>query len=264
MNGPGVLSGVRTFPRALRLLRQRRELWLLCTLPLATSLVAFGLAVVVFLANLDAAAALVGGWLAVADPEQSYAWIWVGPLRALAWLTRWVLLLAFAAAVYVLFTVVGGVLASPFLDELSARVERIASGEGIPPGPSGLRGLLSSSGRAVVQEAKRTAFFVSVQAGLLALGLVPGLQPLVVLAIPLFSALFLPLEYTGYVLDRRGVRFRERRGWIWRHRRAMLPFGAGALASFLIPGLNFLCLPWLVCAGTLLALEVGPPQPRAG
>ena len=37
-------------------------------------------------------------------------------------------------------------------------------------------------------------------------------------------------------------------------------FGLAALATFVIPGLNFLCLPWLVASGTLLALEVGPPE----
>ncbi len=40
-------------------------------------------------------------------------------------------------------------------------------------------------------------------------------------------------------------------------------FGGLALLSFAIPGLNFVCLPWLVTAGTLLALDVGPPSPAA-
>ena len=77
----------------------------------------------------------------------------------------------------------------------------------------------------------------------------------------LFTMLFLPLDYTGYLLDRRDVPFCTRRGWVWRHRRAMLGFGAAALGTFLVPGLNFLCLPWLVTAGTLLALDVRVPEP---
>ena len=43
----------------------------------------------------------------------------------------------------------------------------------------------------------------------------------------------------------------------------MLGFGGSAFATFLVPGLNFLCLPWLVTSGTLLALEVGPPGSAA-
>ncbi len=75
---------------------------------------------------------------------------------------------------------------------------------------------------------------------------------------------FAPLHYTGYLLDRRGIPFRERRRWLWQHRRAALGFGAAALSSFLIPGLNFVCLPWLVCAGTLLALELDAPAGSRG
>jgi hypothetical protein len=41
----------------------------------------------------------------------------------------------------------------------------------------------------------------------------------------------------------------------------MLGFGAAALGTFLVPGLNFLCLPWLVTAGPLLALDVRVPEP---
>ena len=87
-------------------------------------------------------------------------------------------------------------------------------------------------------------------------------QPLALAGALLFTMLFLPLDYTGYLLDRREIPFRTRRGWVWRHRRAMLGFGAAALGTFLVPGLNFLCLPWLVTAGTLLALDVRVPELR--
>ncbi len=96
------------------------------------------------------------------------------------------------------------------------------------------------------------------------LALIPGAQPFALAGAALFTMLFLPLDYTGYVLDRREVRFRQRRAWVWGHRQTMLGFGAAALVSLLSPGLNFLCLPWFVTAGTLLALEVGPPAGEDG
>ncbi len=257
---PGFLGGPRALRDALGLLFARSELWPLCAAPVALNLLAFGLAVAFFFANLDTLTAALEVWLVLPDPEAWYQWIWVGPVRALAWLLRGILLLVFAATVYVLFTLVGGVLASPFLDRIAARVEHIQTGGVVDAARGGLRGTALSAGRAIVAQAKRTAFFVSVEVGLLVLGLVPGLQPLAALGIPLFAALFIPLDYTGYLLDRREIPFRRRRAWVWLHRRAMLGFGGAALASFAIPGLNFLCLPWLVTAGTLLALEVGPPQ----
>ena len=88
----------------------------------------------------------------------------------------------------------------------------------------------------------------------------PGLQPLAAAASLVFAALFMPLAYTCFALDRRGVRFAARRRWILRHRVEMLSFGALALALYALPGLSFLCLPWLVSAGTLLVLELGPPE----
>jgi uncharacterized protein involved in cysteine biosynthesis len=72
--------------------------------------------------------------------------------------------------------------------------------------------------------------------------------------------LVLPLEYAGFVLDRRRVPFAERRRWVLSHRAAMLGFGATAFATFFIPGLNFAALPLFVVSGTLLALKA--PLPR--
>ena len=67
-------------------------------------------------------------WLEPAAPDAWYAWLWVGPLMLLAWSARWFVLLALAAALYLGFTLVGGVIASPFLDELSRRVEALRAG----------------------------------------------------------------------------------------------------------------------------------------
>ena len=153
--------------------------------------------------------------------------------------------------------------ASPFLEVLSQRLERLVTGTVDEEGAAGVYAVIASAGRAVREEAKRVAFFLSVQVCLLALAWVPGLQPFVVAANVVFAVLFVALDYTGYVLDRRAIRFRQRRSWIWGNRHAMFGFGAAALGTFLVPGLNFLCLPWLVAAGTLLALEVDPPvSPR--
>jgi CysZ protein len=255
----GLLAGPRSLRVALRTLRAHRELWSWALAPLALNLITFALAAVVFLAYLEPLTAFAQAWLAVDDPRAWYQWIWVAPIRALAWLVRWLLILLFALATYFAFTLVGGVLASPFLDVLSRRVEVIARGEAPEASGSALAQALRSLG----EEAKRIGFFAGVQLGVLALGLVPGLQLVSAVAVITIAALFLPLDYTGYALDRRGVRFRERRRWLWHHRGPMLGFGGAALLTFAIPGLNFLCLPWLVTAGTLLALEVGPPNSRA-
>lgn len=259
MARPGLIRGATRLLEALRLLRREPGLWIWCLLPLALNLLLFGAAIAVFAANYDALVLWLESLLAMDDPRAWYQWLWVGPIRALAWLLRWVLIAAVALLVYLLFTVVGSVLASPFLDLLSERVERIVAGAA-PAAPSSWRTSLRVAARVFVEDLKRTAFFVLVQGALLAVALVPLLTPVAGIASLLFTMLFLSLDYTAYSLDRRRVPFHARRLWLWQHRRAMLGFGGAAFASFLVPGLNFLCLPVLVTGGTLLALEAGVPE----
>jgi len=258
----GTATGVRSLWQAARLLRAHRVLWWLCALPFALTVALFVVAALLFFGYGLEPLAQALSVIQVDEPQSWYAWLWVGPLRVLAWLLRGLLIALFFVLVYFLFTVLGGVLAAPFLDTLSWRVEVLEGGAAELPGPGGLAGAL----RAIREEAKRGVFLVTVALSCALLGLVPIIGLVAVAAGLLFSALFLALDYTGYSLDRRGVSFRERRAWLWRHRGAMLGFGGAALASHALPGLNFVCLPLLVTAGTLLALEVGPPAaaPAAG
>ena len=252
----GLVGGARTIPQALGLLRRERGLWIWCVLPLLVNLLFFGAAIVVFAHYYDAIAARLGELVAAPDPTGWYQWLWVGPLRLVVWALRWIVVGLFGLAIYFLFTVVGSVIASPFLDLLSQRVELLRTGRVSGTDAS----LLRSALRVAFEDAKRTIFFLGGQAMLLAVGLIPGLQPISAVAIFVFAALFLSLDYTAYVFDRREISFRRRRSWLWSHSGTLLGFGSTALASFLIPGLNFIALPVLVTAGTTLALEL-PPEP---
>jgi CysZ protein len=249
----GLLRGLGALPAGLRILRAHPELWIWCALPALLTAVLFAGAVAVFVGYLlDPLSGWLAGWLDVGPPSAWYAWLWIGPLRVLAWALRWLLLLAAGVAVYGLFTVVGSVLASPFLEVLSSRVERIRTGEVRAHAEPFARAAL----RAIAFEARRAGLFVALQLGVLLLAVIPGVAPVAAALGVLVSAAFLALDYTGYTFDRRGVSFRERRRWFLRHRGALLAFGGGAMLTFFVPGLNFLCLPWLVTSGTLLALDL--------
>jgi CysZ protein len=255
-------SAPRVLRRAAAMLRRERSLWPWVVVPFVLNLAAFALAMAVFVANLDSLAGPFERLLDVPEPKAWYGYVVAGPLWLLAALVRAVLLAGLALAIYFGFTLLGGVIAAPFLDVLSERVERLASGRELEH-ERGVTALLRRAARSAREEAKRAAFFFSVELALLLVGLVPGLQPVAAAASLLFAALFMPLLYTGFALDRRGVRFAVRRRWILRHRIEMFSFGAFALALYAVPGLSFLCLPWLVSAGTLLVLEVGPPESAA-
>jgi len=253
----GFFAGAASLGAALRLLRSHSELWVWCVLPVLLNLAAFALALTLFWHYLDPIGESARMLIPTAEPTAWYAWLWVGPLRAFSWLLKWLLLGAFLAATYFLFTLLGGVLASPVLDVLSRRVERLRTGGVLEESPAGWVGAL----RVAVEEGKRALFLLGGGLAFFLVGWVPGLQLLAVVGALLFAMLFVPLDYTGFLLDRRGVSFHGRRRWVWLHRRAMLGFGASALGTFLLPGLNFLCLPWLVSAATLLALDLGVPEP---
>lgn len=253
MSPPGLIGGALQVTRALGLLWRERSLWGWCALPFALNVSLFGAAIWTFAAfGYEPLVAALQGLLAIADPSAWYQWLWVGPLLALAWAVRWLVIALAALLLYLLFTAVGAVIASPFLDVLSQKVERLRTG--------GLVGSSTSALRVVVEDAKRTAFLLAGWLALLLLGLVPGLQLIAAAALFVFSALFLSLDYTAYTLDRRGVSFRARRAWVWQHKWPLLGFGTAALATLFVPGVNFLALPVLVTAGTLLALELEPPS----
>jgi CysZ protein len=102
---------------------------------------------------------------------------------------------------------------------------------------------------------QKLGFFLAVQLTLFLLSLLPLLAPFTVLASTLFTVLFLPLEYAGYAMDHRNLRFAQRRALLWQHRWLMLGFGAAAFLTMLVPFLNLVCLPALVVGGTLLFLH---------
>lgn len=255
----GLFAGPAALAAAFRMLLTRTELWRWCVLPMLLNLVLFAGALAAFFGwVLDPLTAQLQSVLDVGAPAEWYAWLWVGPLRALAWLLRFVLIALAAIAVYMTFAVVGGVIAAPFLEALSIRVERIRTGAASELNEP----LWQSAWRALRESAKRAGFLIPLYLGVFVVGLVPGLQPVAAVTFATISAAFLALDYTSFALDRRGISFREKRRWLWRHRSALLGFGGVGLLTLLVPGLNFACLPWLVTAGTLLATDLEPLSPR--
>ena len=65
--------------------------------------------------------------------------------------------------------------------------------------------------------------------------LVPGAQLLTGPLLVGVAIVFLPLDYAGFALDRRGVRFADRRRWLRAHLATMLGFGSAAFVACLVP-----------------------------
>lgn len=259
------LAGFRLPLEALGLLRRERRLWPLAALPVLLSLVAFGSAIALLVTCAGEIYAWATDWLPVLGVEHWYEWLWIGPARAVLAAFGATLFLAIAGAGIVLAYLLASVLASPVHDALSARVEQIVSGGLVEEGASGLWGLLREGGRAAREELRRTLFFLALTLPLLGAGvLVPGAQLVTGPALLVLTVFFLPLDYASYTLDRRRVPFVARRRWLLANKPVMAGFGLAAFLTFSVPGLNFLAMPVLVVAGTLLALRVRTPEDGVG
>lgn len=254
--GGGPWSGGRLLPEALGLLVRHRSLWPLAATPVALTAVFLSIALGLGIEYAPQIYGWIAGWIPVLQADVWYAWIWVAPARLLLALAGYLLFGVAMALGLVLAFGLASVLAAPFLDVLSQKVERIETGGLVESGEAGLWGLVRESSRALLNELRRLGFLAAVWAVITVAGLVvPGAQPLAPVALTAVTVLFLPLDYTSYVMDRRGVPFRGRRAWLRHHLGAVVGFGCVAFATFLVPGLNFLLLPILVTAGTLLAVR---------
>ena len=252
-------SGFRLPLEGLRLLRRERRLWPLAMVPFLLSLAAFGTAIGLIVAYSGELYGWATAWIPVLEVERWYQWLWIGPARAGLAALGAAFFLALAAAGLVAAYLVASLLASPFHDVLAARVEQLVTGVVVDETASGLRGLVREGGRAMREELRRMAYFLALMLPLLLAGwFVPGAQLVTGPAIMAVTIFFLPLDYASYTLDRRHVSFPDKRRWLFAHKTVMAGFGAAAFLTCLVPGLNFLAMPILVVAGTLLALRLQP------
>ena len=158
---------------------------------------------------------------------------------------------------------IGGVIAAPFLDVLSERVERIVRGDAPPQAP-GLAAVLGRARRAAwSRKGKRTSrSSLGLQLGSArGSGSCPGCSRSRPSRASRSRRCSCRSSTPAFALDRRRVplpraaaldrRAQPRDARLRRLRHS---------CSSSCPGLSFLCLPWLVTSGTLLVLELGPPD----
>ncbi len=251
-------TGLRGFQfpfQGAMFLRQHRTLWKWALFPALINFFMFAVAIVIFVWIFPSLYDLVTAFIPVMSPETWYAWLWIAPLRLLAWLIGALLVIVSLAVLFLTFLLLGTVVASPFLDMLAQGVEDIVAGQSTAP-PMTIGNTLRSFSTSVAAELKRLSFFIGIELTLFLLGLIPLLSPITVLTATLFTILFLPLQYAGYAMDHRLMTFTQRRNLIWQQRWLMLGFGASAFLTLLIPLLNFVCLPILVVSGTLLMQNI--------
>ncbi|MBW2493848.1 MAG: EI24 domain-containing protein [Deltaproteobacteria bacterium] len=247
-----------------RLLLRERRLWAPAAAPIGFSLLAFAAAISLLVAYAGGLYEWVTLWVPSLEATSWYAWLWVGPAKALLAILGAVIFAVVAGVVLLVSFLLANVLASPFLDVLASRVEWIETGVVEEDAPTGLIGTGADALRSLREELRRALFFLAVVAGLALAGFViPGAHLVTGPSILAFSIFFLPLDYASYTLDRRRYSFRQKRTWLMANKPVVAGFGCAAFLICWVPGLNFLAIPLLVVGGTLLAIRHAPVRPGA-
>ena len=219
----------------------RPSCWGMALMPLILNIILFGLFLAVGIYGFQT-------WMQDLFPKGD-AW-WLAWLYYLLWS---VFILLILVSQVLLFSVVGRILAAPFLEVLTKRVEQEVLGQ-----KAGFveMGILPSILRTLRQESLRVLLYLLIMAGLLFLHLVPGLGSLLYsILTTIITCFFLASEFLDYPMERRGYRLRDKLRATLKLGLSGLLFGASLFIMAMIPLVNLAFLPAAAVGGTLLYLD---------
>lgn len=171
----------------------------------------------------------------------------------LGWALSILIGLLFLLLLYFLFVPVASLIASPFNDVLSEKVERLYVGQSVDQGFS-VKALVKSVTLGLHSSLRLTLVSLALLAAALLLNLLPPpLGPaLWTAASAAITIRFLSLQFTSYSMDRRFYTYQQRREFLRRNRARTIGLGSMAFLIMLAPVLNALFIPVSAAAGTLL------------
>lgn len=249
------VAGLRMLGRGLALYGRSPRLVLLGVLP---ALIAFALLVVGFVAL---------GYF-IGDIARAVTWFadgWTSWARDLARVLAGIAVLGVAALLAIIgFTAFTLAIGDPFYEKIAEEVDDRCGGLRGAVDLPWWRELLLGAGESL----RLFAFSAAVGVVLFLAGLLPAVGQTVV---PVIGALVggwaLAVELTGVPFARRGMRLRDRRQILHRHRPLAMGFGVGVFVCFLIPLGAVLVMPAAVAGATLLTRHIlgepNVPSPRS-
>lgn len=229
------------------------NLWRVCLWIVLVDMVVFALLVFGALALVKPMLATMGTYVAGTFAVQSeFA---AGLVQILTWVIWGVVVILTLGLSGVALVLIGQALASPFLDDLSEKVESLVMGTPEPPMSAaritravliGLSDLLWG-----------TLTSICVYGPLFLLGLIPGVGtiPATILSY-MFAAMLAAHEFVGLPLTRRFVDYRGRWRVVRENGAVALGFGATTLVLLVIPAAGFFVLPFATVGGTLLFCDL--------
>lgn len=185
---------------------------------------------------------------------------WLAWLKDLLW---WLAMIICTLAFCYCFTLLANLIASPFNGMLSARVERLETGNE----PNSDRSIAGEMWHGLTGELRRLRYYASRAAILGVISLLLLFTPVASLLIaPLwfvFGAFMLAFEYLDQPMANRGMAFDDKIQRLyarsWRH----LGFGSVVTLATALPLANLVVMPAAVIGATLLYIETDDPRPDA-
>lgn len=155
----------------------------------------------------------------------------------------------------VLVALSSSLIAAPFNDALSEAVERIVTGNPMPP--FSISRVLRDLGRTLRLEGLKLLLYLAVIVPLFVGSFfIPVVGQLLSVVAFFLTALYLAFDYIDWPAARRDVGVGERLGLLRRHPASMFGFGTGVWCFLLVPFVNLLFMPAAVAGGTLLYLAL--------
>jgi CysZ protein len=222
----------------------------LCVAPVVAGLVAFGSCLTLLFLYLPALVEFM--W-----PQPT------GRFLLIIWtLFEVVVFVAMLVAGLALSYIVQSLLAAPFNDLISERVERLMLPEGPPE--TGWRAALRAAGRAVSHEARKGLLWLSAAAPLFLLSwLIPGIGALIWSVGSFYITVrFVAYDALDYSMGRRSWSFQRKIAFLREHR--ALAFGLGGVTTLLlaVPLVGLAASPLAAVGGTALFCDISS-QARA-
>lgn len=183
-------------------------------------------------------------------------WLMSGVPQWLQWLS-WLLWVVFAIAglliLFFTFSLLANIVSAPFNGLLAEAVEIYLTGK--KPQSATKGNFLLSIVPAIIDELKKTGYFLLWAIPFLILFLIPVVNVAAPVIWFIFTAWMLMLEYTDYPMGNHDIGFASQRKTVGRKRFLNLGFGSAVSVATMTPVLNFMVMPAAVAGATALWVD---------
>lgn len=153
-----------------------------------------------------------------------------------------------------LFLSVAKILAAPFNDLLSEKIELMMNPNYSEPENAFLH-LAKTLFPTIVEELKKITLILSGYAGLLFLNMIPMMQIISAPLLVIYSMLVIAIDFSDYTFSRHQLTLKQKIMFIKRYQIEMLGFGAAAYVFLFIPFINLLVIQIAVISSTILVVD---------